>query len=159
MPDPESLGAILAELKFAPQVASADAFASAWFAWDDATTPIQLPPAWRVRVAELLEYSIEIEDPEECVGVARRALHVGPSGRFAYAMAVGKRLASERRRAAPGGEGSVSPRPGVGALGPYVRTSSRHAHRAGCRTLRLANPNSARAKSSIVPFVPCRICL
>lgn len=156
--EPESLEVVLAGTTFEPLPASPDSFAAAWFAWDDALTPVQLPNGWRTRVAELVELGLGIRDLEECVGTARRATHVLPARRFVYAMAVGRRLAGEQHQAALSGHAPERV-PIIADLGPYVRTPSGRVHRAGCRTLEHANPRNARAASSIVPFRPCRICL
>ena len=159
MSDPERLDTVLAAMTFDPQV-SPEVFMAAWLAWDDAATcPLQLPVGWRAQVAELIEHGLTSTDLEHCVAIARRTPGILAIRRFRYAIGVGRRIAGERRRAARCPAATTTDEPSVAPLGPYVLTASGHVHRSACRTLDQANPRRAVGVPSIVPYVPCKVCL
>jgi len=159
MPDPERLDTVLAAMTFDPQV-SPEVFMAEWLAWDDAATrPLQLPVGWRAQVAELIEYGLTDDDLVRCVEIARRAHGIVAARRFRYAIGVGRRTAGARRRAARRPDGTSADEPRVAPLGPFVLTASGRVHRAGCRTLGQANSRRTEGVPSIVPYVPCKVCL
>lgn len=159
MPGPERLDTVLAAMTFNPEV-SPEVFLAEWLAWDDvATRPLQLPVGWRAQVAELIGYGLTDDDLERCVEIARRAPGIVAARRFRYAIGVGRRIAGERRRAARHPAGTSTDEPRVAPLGPFVLTASGRVHRSTCRTLGQANGRRAEGVPSIVPYVPCKICL
>lgn len=159
MADPERLDAVLAALTL-PAGPSPDDFQAAWWAWTDEGRDLSLPPGWRAQLVDLIAYGLTRADLAHSVDEAMRHTNVPatPTSKFRYALAVAKRLAGDRHREALG-LAVVDQKPDVASTSPYVLTASRHVHRPGCRTLEHVNPWNTRPVPSLIPFVPCSVCL
>ena len=158
MSDPERLDTVLAAMTFDLQV-SPEEFMAAWLAWDDAGRPVQVPVGWRADVADLIELGLTAADLESCVAIARRTPGIVSARRFRYAIVAGRRLAGEHRRAARGPESATTDEVCGGVPCSYVVTASGRVHRSDCRTLDHANLRRSVGAPSVVPHVPCKVCL